>query len=187
MTFRNIWALAIPVLFVACGKAEVDPEVPDNKADNKADNEALAACGTEACSSFAQRIEDGGEFTIHNFECVLTAMRDRTPGLYSVELDHTWTNGSDTKYYTLWITESGEVEMGVRLYSSLDAESSETWEPTQRCTPLSADFFDACLPVVLAEEEANMADKAAWDCVFPWPEHELPWFESCESAAPTCE
>ena len=79
------------------GGAGPDPDQPDN--------DALAMCGMAACADgTAQRIEGNNPASMNNIECIVTGMRDRTPGLYNVQLNHTWTNGSQTWAHTYFIT-----------------------------------------------------------------------------------
>lgn len=184
------------VLLAACGP-DTDPETNDTTTvtdpPNKADNEALAACGAEICSGGSQKIEGNMPYGMSDMTCVLEAMRDRKPGLYRVEQNHTWTNGSDTATFTLLVTVSGEAAVGVHRFGFLDATEEESWDPTERCSLASAAFFDGCLAAVQAGGDI-LNNEEAWACVYPapaeghpWYEQELPWFESCEAQAPTCE
>ncbi len=182
---------------MACGSdSETDgtttgTTTTDTTDTDEADNEALAACGTAACpDGFAQRIEGGQPYSFNAMACIVQAMRDRTPGLYRVTLDHTYSNGSDEAEYTIWITASGEVEVGVAHSTSYEETLEEGWDPTERCSLKPQAFFEDCLTAVNADEPAQ-SNEAAFACIYPGSEtdesQELPWFESCEAQAPTCE
>lgn len=163
----------------------------DTAGSDEADNEALAACGTEACpEGFAQRIEGGDPFTINFMACIVEAIRDRKPGLYRVTLDHTFGNGAEVSEYAIFVTASGEVEVGVRRFDEVDGASEESWDPTERCTLKPQAFFEDCLTAVNAGDQID-ATPEAFACIYPesgaGDSQELPWFEGCEAQAPTCE
>ena len=54
-----------------------------------ADHEAFVACSaTDVCpSASAQHIEGGDPAAMHRVECIVEALRDRTPGQYEVRAD----------------------------------------------------------------------------------------------------
>lgn len=183
MNHHRMLLLAAGLLLPACGSTTVTTDTVPNEADH----EALAACGASACDSgFAQKIEGDNPFTINKMACIVQAMRDRTPGLYSVELDHTWGNGSESAEITLFITPSGEVEIAVRRTEDYEGEQTVTLEPTERCSLAPATFFEDCLTAVNAGDQIESTEEA-WACIYPGSEQKLPWFEGCEAQAPTCE
>jgi hypothetical protein len=150
---------------------------------DQADHEALEGCAELACpDAFAQRIEGGSPATMNAVACVVAAMRDRTPGLYRIDLDHTWTNGSATAKHTVLVTASGEVEVGRIVEAVNDFQPAPTdYEPTERCALQPASFFDDCLAAVEANSES------AWDCVYPEEAAEPPWFTGCAAQPPLCQ
>lgn len=172
--------LAAGLFLAACGTGSSD--------SNQVDYEQLATCGSAACpEGFAQRIEEGEPATINDMACIVEAMRDRKPGLYRVKLDLTVSNGSSDANIEIFVTASGEVEMGIHHTQDTDGEEQvSTWEPTQRCSLAEASFFDACLTATKAGSETDSTDDA-WACIYPGPDQELPWFEDCVDATPTCE
>jgi hypothetical protein len=158
---------------------------------DQGDHQALDACGSASCpTGFAQRIEGGTPFALHDMGCIVTALRDRTPGLYRVELDHTWSNGSSTSTHTLLITPSGEVETGELVESSIYVgpgnEQTIDYQPTERCALKPVSFFEDCLAEVQMGEDMQATD-AAWACIYPESGPEPPWFDGCTAQAPTCQ
>lgn len=156
------------------------------------DNLALAECADDAgCpGGWAQQIEGGMPFSMIDMACVVTAMRDRTPGRYAVQHNHTWGNGETDEDYTLVITPSGEVEVGMLESTSIqtpDLQMSQSYEATRRCVLLDASFFQACLDAIQMGDGSGSVPQAAWDCVYPSLGSGLPWFDSCVEQAPTCQ
>ncbi len=188
-------ALLISLAFslTACGGTvteQTDPD-PDPDPPNKDDHDAVAACGTAVCpDGWAQKIEGGSPFAMYDMPCVVEGLRDRKTGVYKVELDHTFTNGSETTTFTLFVTPSGEVELAAYRRDDIDGDVVEEWAPTQRCTLADVGYFDACLTAVQAGDGMDTTDEA-WNCVYPGgpseTEQVLPWFAGCEAKAPTCE
>ena len=125
---------------VAC---EGDWEDPDEAAHRQLDH-----CGNDSgCprSGFVQRADAfSGIFSMADVECLLAALRDRTPGLYEIELDWTWANGSHISTLSFAITPTGEIELGFRNVLRLAFEFRELL-PTERCQPKSPAFYQACL------------------------------------------
>jgi hypothetical protein len=154
---------------------------------NKVDNDTLATCSTAACDlATAQRIEGGSEFAMYGMDCVVSALRDRLPGRYQVELDHTWGNGNQTLTYTYVVSDEGEVETGVYEVANVEPEGGgESWRPTARCDLKAEAFFDDCLAAIALGDGAS-ATAEAWACVFPELGADPPWLEGCVEAAPTC-
>lgn len=160
--------------------------------DTQADHDALAACGAPTCAKlFAQRIEGGEPFTINDSPCVLEGLRDRTEGAYDIELDHTWGNGSDTRNIRIFVTASGEVEVGEALTGWFDDNPPETTLlPTQRCMLEDSAFFEQCLGYIESGDPDGGPDaypEEAYDCIFPSLDQGVPWFTGCQPLAPTCE
>jgi hypothetical protein len=165
----------------------------DRDPANKLDYEALSGCAELACEpGFAQRIEGGTPFTIHDtLRCIVGAMRDRKPGLYRVTLDHTWGNGSDTAEITVFVSASGEAEVGVhhhlKTFGAGEGDVDEnTWDPTERCSLAAPTFFEACLTALPSDDKTAPTDEA-WACIYPEEAQKLPWFEGCKAQAPTCK
>jgi hypothetical protein len=161
--------------------------------EHQPDHDALAACGTPTCMKlFAQRIEGGYPATINHAPCTLAAMRDGVVGAYDVTLDHTWTNGRRYQTIRLFVTPSGDVEIGVveteRQDGFGDFFVKTDIRPTMRCTPKGSDFFDTCLGFVeSAGPDAPPYPDEAFACIYPEGGGGLPWFLDCEPLPPTCE
>jgi hypothetical protein len=179
-------------LLIACGGSATNSggeggQGGDASLTNKEDHDVLATCSQEGCDlATAQRIEGGSEFAMYGMGCVVTALRDRTPGRYQVELDHSWGNGSETLTYTYVVLDSGEVEVGVHEKAVVESDSQESWRPTATCTLKDATFFEDCLAAIELGDAAE-ATSEAWACVFPDIGDDPPWLVSCTEAAPTCE
>lgn len=140
--------------------------------------------------SIAQRIEGGDPFAMHGVECLLTALRDRSPGLYRIELDHTHSQGSEDQHHVFAITPSGEIETGVvdSWYDENDDSGiNYHYQSTERCEPKPSAFYDARLAEVEQWTQVSEGGEGAWDCVFPALGEGPPWFQSCVSQSPTCE
>lgn len=147
----------------------------------------------------AQRIEGWDPWGLSP-QCLLTALRDGSPGLYRMELDHTYSNGADIDEHVFVITPSGAIETGIvsRHFDEYYNESTD-YLPTERCSPKAPAFYDGCLDAVNEWErlDGEGGPGGAWDCVFPVPlvDHVyiapsptvLPWFEDCVEQSPTCE
>ena len=147
--------------------------------------------------ALAQVIEGGDPFTMNRIACLLGRLRDRTPGVYRMKLDHGHTIGHEGARHAFAITPSGLIERGVVHYHEYDGvPSTERFWPTERCVPRSADFYDACAAEVdFYERTGGIRDVETnpWDCVFPdWndprpPLSDPPWFSNCFSLSPMCE
>lgn len=219
------WLLALGLLLSACGSREGkdDGELvvvlggafcPDGHgwAQNRIEHGKLDACGDVLCpDGFAQRIEGGLAYSMHNLACIVEGLRDRRTGALRLKLDHTFTNGSEWSTYTLFVTPTGAVELarytatdGIYVNgkpawkcteeSPADAGTGlghgtglqEGWQPTQRCVLKPVSFFEHCRAAVETGEESLPGDEA-WACVYPDLSQALPWFESCVVQSPTCE
>lgn len=169
------------------GEGSMGEDSPD--LTHEADNAALAACGDPVCpAGFAQRIEEGYPFSL-DATCLLEGMRNRTPGLYRITLDWTWSNGSESSDFTLFVTSGGAVEVGARRlpdpYASCCAQG--TWDATRRCTLRPSDFFADCLAMIDLVQTGYGNEDGAMNCVYPLDDQNLPWFESCAVQPSTCE
>ena len=195
-----LFVLAVGLLLTACGSGDGNDNENENENENggNADHEALAACGSETCGNAQAKRLEASPYQVSNMACAVEGMRDRTSGVYKVTLQDTHTVGSDISTFTIFVTPSGEAEVAVhRSVDFLDdngnATTEETYEPTERCSLKPAAFFESCATVVKEAElapdgEVSDAADAAFDCLYPSEsEQELPWFESCEELAPTCE
>jgi hypothetical protein len=187
MIHSRALVLTLSLGLAACGTSVDPPDQTGTENENEADYETLASCGEAACeSAFAQRIELGQPFTINDMECVLAAMRDRTPGLYLVTLNHTWSNGGESSDFALLVTASGEVEVGVQRDFSTTGPGSgskKSWDPTETCSLAAPSFFESCLLAV----QSDVTGEDAWACIYPGESQELPWFEGCKAQAPECK
>lgn len=154
---------------------------------NQEDFEALSACfETSPCErAWVQGGEDG--VWGRGVGCVVTALRDRTPGIYHLDLYWTVENAEQYSDYSYVITPTGAVEVGRRMtYWNDETEGGfedpeEWWVPTQRCAPKPSAFFDECLVDVV---EDGGQPECVWN---EEKESEPPWLEDCVEQPPTCE
>ena len=193
---RILPLVAVSLAAIACS-SESDGE-GDAVLPGQDDHDQLLECsGDRPCNdrAFAQRIEGGSPFSMFEVECLLVALRDRTPSVLQMELNHGYTNGAELWSHVLVVTESGEVETSVdhSNSSASDPEGTRDFGPARRCTLQPPDYFEACLAEVqdLASGGGggvvDTPEHPAWACVFPGLDEDLPWFASCEEQAPTCE
>lgn len=145
-----------------------------------------------ACPSvFGEVIEGGGDgWEIEGGECVLAALRDRTPGLYRARFSHSHTQGNEDFELFFVVTPSGQVETSTHYWGGVDSPFREDYWfdeywPTERCDPREAEFFENCLTKV-AESQADPGFVIA-RCAVPIDPELPPWFENCTPRSPTCE
>ncbi|HRI70487.1 MAG TPA: hypothetical protein PK156_39920 [Polyangium sp.] len=194
--FHVLYVMALVAMLPGCTTDDRDPPVEEpikepmeDPTKGKADYDTFLTCASPTCKGWAQRIEGGTPFSMYDMACVVQAMRDRTPGMYGVKLNHTFSNGQNNGEYSLLIGPSGDVTVGV--YYSGDYGTpplDESWDPIRKCSLLAVDYFDACLAAVEMGQGPD-APMEAWNCVFPREttyHPELPWFAACADVAPTC-
>jgi hypothetical protein len=178
--------------FPDAGAAGATASAGEGGTAGASDFERLSDCAPGACArkSLAQLVEAYS----HNIDregvgCVLSALRDRTPGSLSHQTDSTFSNGSVSADHVLVISADGSV-LYARRRSSSGFTSTRIDDPAERCVLKPASYFEACL-TALALPPANM-DAEAWSCAYgdgatPTADTNLLWFEECVAESPaTC-
>jgi hypothetical protein len=155
-------------------------------------DELKACAAAEPCEgSLAQLIE--GSMRNVNRErarCVLTGLRDRTPGRYLHNTDSTFSNGSVGADHLLLVSSGGAVRYARDVYASAaPVNPPEPIDPpAQRCELADPSFFAGCLDALSAPGPVS---DATWQCLFgdgtATEPSRLPWFTSCAAEAPRCE
>lgn len=139
-------------------------------------------CGVDGCPHEVDRVSlDGcglptpcGPLDPHDFDkseyseydrCVLTALRDRTPGAYAIELGGGFSS-AETRAY---LGGRDEVQIIYRAQDDLCLGPIEdAWWPTRICTLQPPAWFDDCLMVGMdLEQQYQCLDGLDWgqDCV----------------------
>jgi hypothetical protein len=184
--FICVLALGLP----GCG--ETSGTGGDNPDPDFADHQLLLECGDDSVcpSASVLDIEAGEMHSMQRVECLLVALRDRTPGLYTIQFSLAHSQGEDTFRHVFAITPSAAIETGV-VHSWPRELSDNDYLPTEVCNPKSPAFFEDCLTAVQQCATDGCATGAgghggAWKCVYPVLFEGPPWFEGCVSQSPTC-
>ena len=170
-------------------------DCPEESADSEGaggaaslnDYETLLACTVATpCADESSLFDasaqyaDGNRFSMSGMDCVLAALRDRTPGRYTVRLSHAYGDGNESAEHALVVAPDGTVERAELEHTA----SFETLvSPSERCALKPSQFFDDCLAAYNADRDSD----AAWACVFPKLGADLPWFQGCRERAPSCD
>ena len=125
--------------------------------------------------------------------CVLSALRDRTPGLYVHEPTSYWSSGSVGTEHMLLVTADGSVLHASHTYNGaiVSQPPTDAYSSSERCTLREPAFFQACIDALDGTDQA--ADDAAWLCLYGTsssntpPPVELTWINSCAAAAASCD
>jgi hypothetical protein len=150
-------------------------------------DEVAACVAPEPCGrSLAQLIENSMRHVDRaNARCVLEGLRDRKPGRYLHDSDHTYSNGSIGADHALLLAADGTVRYARDNYGP----GNETDPPARRCRLADASYFASCLESLDASPD-TVADPA-WRCLFGVGSNlepgRLEWFTSCVTEVPRCE
>jgi len=137
--------------------------------------EAMAACELEEPCPPSVQHWGAGPFTWHDGACLLTALRDRTPGAY--HHSRTLADESSTTFdYTFLLGGNDEVlvltKTGVDNFDNIRRE----YEPVWSCTLKSRDELEACVAAGTEERNGVSICRETQD-----------WLEACQSIEnPTC-
>jgi hypothetical protein len=143
---------------------------------------ALNSCGTSECfvptliggSSGATWDTEALTSGEYKRDCLLTALRDRTPGLYGLVQEPAPLTLPRTDW-AFWVTIDGDVLRAARDRSSEEGTNSATtmvydeYRSAERCNLASVDYFQNCLSSSTACTDMTE------------------WFTDCEPSAPACE
>ncbi len=152
--------------------------------------DTLAACAVEepcAEPSSAQLVENTSVIVDERrARCVAQGLRDRKPGRYFHDTDHTFGNGSVGVHHALIVSADGSAHYARDVYGV----AGDGDPPAQRCQLAEASYFASCLAALDGEDTgANTAAIRA--CLFGdgsgVEPSELAWFASCADEAPRCE
>ncbi|MEO1273128.1 MAG: hypothetical protein AAFX99_34005, partial [Myxococcota bacterium] len=140
---------------------------------------ALALCEVDTpCPPSTISIVESSE-SWSDGECLLQALRDRTPGRYVHSLSN-FDIGGFEKYAVAVVTDSGEVlRSGYddAVFSVID----RSYVGSQRCTLQSPDYFAACLDAgAMLSGTSNGTAGRVCDNIEEW-------FVTCEAVEPTCQ
>jgi hypothetical protein len=152
--------------------------------------QALAACaGVQPCATAIARRAQGADALVvtRNVECVLGALRDRSVGVYEIELQSVHEAGTDVGRYRFSVTPTGAVETAA-VQTVTDARGAqERFVPAERCELRAPDYYDDCIGALLQAQSSELPSQAAVQCVFPRPSAGPPWAEGCRPQRPSCE
>lgn len=137
------------------------------------DRLAIDACEVkEVCPVL--ELETGAPIDADAAACILTALRDRTPGFH----ESAWTTGKMLER-TLAFGDGTDTLRIVQHRADdfiVCPDDASGWEPAERCTLAAPAVFDACL--------AETDPQALTNCLIP----EATWFTGpCELESPACE
>jgi hypothetical protein len=175
------------------GGGDEEPTLSERAAEDQA---TLRSCGAPSpCAATAVGIIEGLHATplASEFECVLTALAQRTPGLYRHQTSHSLTNGSWQASHTLLIQADGSalytrtVSGSVGFPPDFESMPIEGAAAGQRCALKPASYFETCLETANGAsadpELAALSTACVSDGSLSAP-GQLPWIESCEDASP---
>lgn len=153
------------------------------------DIDALLACeGPRPCAaeeSFAQIAEVS--LNVHpGTRCLMTALRDRVPGVYIHRTDSTNAGGSLSGYHVLIVDADGGATFAESTSrSGFGAGPTSSSGPSKHCVLKPRAYFEQCVTdfdgYVGGEGRYGELEWAVRDCVY-----NNAWFERCEVTAPEC-
>jgi hypothetical protein len=148
---------------------ECDCFCQDGVCPGDEDRLELEACGVESLCAHAGN-DAWPPFDRDDAVCVLTALRDRTPGF----VEATYSNGFSSEHTRAYLDGSNEVTIVQELVEDFGGcPAGSWWNDAQRCTLTDPAVFDACMAG---------DDWAIGDCL----KASTNWFESCRPAEPSC-
>lgn len=105
--------------------------------------------------------------------CILTGLRDGTPGRYIYGIDSQFTNGDDQRTYLIHVHADRTLTFAVhRKGSTFDGEETSSYDghdPAQTCTLAEPQFFTDCLEAT-TDHDACFANLKWWiDCAEQGP------------------
>jgi hypothetical protein len=158
---------------------------------NEENYQKLQSCNVgNRCSM--RRVRGYGEphyLWLGGHECLLSSLRDRTPGTYSLYTEHSDSCQWDNE--VLVVDTDGNVFVSsAHDYSggppqSCPRDSCLSYGATRRCTLMPPDFFDECLALGLEPSTGGGAG-AAPDDDWTLPPECYVWYTDCYLAEPTC-
>lgn len=184
---------------LACGATDDDsgggnPDGSAGAAGNpgsEADFQAIDQCAQHACAdSHAHKVELTPEPVQEApARCVLTALRDRTPGVYRHKASHYTSSGEYGTEHVLRVTSDGSVVYVHHYYNGaiVGQPFTESYSAVQRCQLREPAFFQACIDALDGESPAD--DSALWACLFgddPTPKS-FAWIQACAPAPVSCD
>lgn len=196
---RDTSADGTPGADVNCGPSEGESGAAESGCGTKGHTaisgfDLLAACEVvEPCQPATTQLIENRSRNIEaeRARCVLQGLRDRTPGRYQYDTDHTYSNGSVGAHHLLVVLADGSVMYGRDEYGP--GVASE--QPAQRCQLADSSYFASCLAALGDRGEPDAlvdeVDDAAWACLFgagsTTEPSRLAWLTSCAAEAPRCE
>lgn len=155
-------------------------------------DELKACSAAEPCEGSLAQLVEGSMRNVDraSARCLLTGLRDRTPGRYLHDTDSTFSNGSVGAHHVLLAASGGAVRYArdVYAFASPNSPPEPIDPPAQRCQLADPSFFAGCLDALGA---SGPVSDAAWQCLFgdgtATEPSRLPWFTSCAAEAPRCE
>jgi len=161
-----------PVAWSECTGAPDEPEpcaclCGANGCPYEVDVALLDACEVQTPCGPTQVHHAGGPASAYD-TCVLTALRDRAPGMVEASIHYYY---EETSRAYLDGTEQGQVLTRHLVDHCVDAHN-DTWQPTQRCTLAPPEVFDACLAATGDELTACLRREA--------------WFTECTPEPASC-
>lgn len=126
------------------------------------------------------------EFT-PGVRCVLTAIRDRTPGIYRHSTASAWTNMASSSNRVVVIHADGSATTAAEHFSECSGcpPRSRTESPTSHCELQPAAELDRCIALL---DDSEATDSELAECLMPRTDYPpLPWFTTCTLAPARCE
>jgi hypothetical protein len=212
---RSAFTVGLAWVFLSAGaygcesdaSVERDAAVPD--ADASADAQADATSiftptpygellGCQAASpcagspSSAEWLQLGSstggifEFT-PGVRCVLTAIRDRTPGVYRHHTASSWTNMASSSNHVVVIHADGSATTAAEHFNDCSGcpPRTRSESPTSHCELQPAAELDRCIALL---DDSEATDLQLAECLMPRTDYPpLPWFTTCTLAPARCE
>jgi hypothetical protein len=147
----------------------------------KADNELLLECSLEDPCPVATLIqhEIPGTSVWEDSECLLSALRDRTPGRYTYSSTRSTVFDMTPRTVEYTLVLDGSVNMLVSaVITSISANTQVRYDRTQRCTLASSEILEECLQI---EAEGSDLSTFSEACKMLGD-----WITGCEEAQASC-
>jgi hypothetical protein len=132
-----------------------------------------------------RRVQGSVPFAAQGFDCVLSGLRDRVPGLYELQLVHEHSAGTDVWQHRLVVTVGGDADTGRYGVTQTAQGEAQTLSATRRCRLRAPEVYDDCLSTLLSSPGEPGSPAPA--CLAGLGESLGGWLEGCEARAPDCE
>ncbi|MGE3673326.1 MAG: hypothetical protein AB7K71_26870 [Polyangiaceae bacterium] len=147
---------------------------------------AFAQCASPLdCDATLTTNDDVSSVIAEGADCLLSALRDRTPGAYKLGRDTNYGDGSSSDEDLFLIADDGAVVHSSLHYPYSSSSDPMQTTPVQRCELQPPSFFQSCLDAITSDPGGALAHDCA-QTLGPFKPLPLTWFTSCEAVEYTC-